>query len=122
MFNELMKSVIIVFWAGEKWPYHKRLIVILPLRIEPLWYLRTVVGVCTRASFRGIVAEIGWIMVEIMRRVEAKNTRVVCMVLKCCVCFDWKKCVCFGGIYVVKVLRVKNECDACLKEVENAFE
>lgn len=48
-----------------------------------------VAGVCTRASFRGIVAEQGWIMVEIIRREDAKNVRkermeVVCMMILIC--------------------------------------
>lgn len=33
-------------------------------------------GVCTRASFRGIVAEHGWNKAEMMRTEEAKNVRV----------------------------------------------
>ncbi|MFS7912993.1 hypothetical protein Hanom_Chr02g00136431 [Helianthus anomalus] len=74
-----------VFWLGVKWPYHKMLTVMLPMRTDPLWYFKTVAGVCKRASLRGIVAAHGWNMVEMRRREEAKNVKdkmgIVCMVL-----------------------------------------
>lgn len=77
MLSDSRKSMIMVFWSGEKVPYHMRLMVMFPWRIDPLWYLRTVAGVCTRASFRGMVAEDGWITVAMMMMIKREEAKIV---------------------------------------------
>ena len=67
--REVMKSETMALWDGLNFPYHMRLMEILPLRRGPLWYWN-LLSCCSDDSESLLAAELKWRREMVRNRVK----------------------------------------------------